>query len=118
MIISDERFATGLVTHDERGRSMALAFDDFNCQVSYESAHAQMPVMGRWVHDYASSKWMDGESAWYVEAEGLRTPMASNMAACATRREAHALGESTGGRVLSREEAWEALATRVSKPRP
>ncbi len=109
MIISDARFATATVGLDERGRRSPMLFDDFNCQAAYEAERPELKIVERWAHDHASSAPIRTESAYFVHAERLRTPMASQVAAFKSRAEAESFAESLGGEVLVFDSAWERL---------
>ncbi len=109
MIISDARFATATVSLDERGRRTPMLFDDFNCQAAYEAARPELKIVERWAHDHASSAPIRAESAHFVHAERIRTPMASQVAAFKNRASAEAIAGSLGGEVLLFDAAWERL---------
>lgn len=100
MIISDLRYATALVVRDERGGE-AVLFDDLGDQLIWEREHPEREVLQRWVRDHGTEVWLAGERATYVRAADLRTPMASGLAAFATRAAADALAEELGGEVLA-----------------
>lgn len=109
MIISDARFATATVSLDERGRRSPLLFDDFNCQAAYEAERPDLKIIERWAHDHASSRPIRTESASFVHAERLRTPMASQVAAFEAASAAESFAGSLGGEVLVFDAAWERL---------
>jgi copper chaperone NosL len=105
MIISDERFATATVVEGERGDT-PMIFDDFSCQLDYESGHPDLAIVTRWSHDHASSQWIPTADLWFVSAEGLITPMASHTAAFSTESNAKAFAEPINGQVMTFEELW------------
>ncbi len=74
MIISEERFASGIV--DEKGN--AQKFDDTGEMVATVQEEG---LNGRrvWVHGYPSVEWMDAKTAWYVVTMDLPTPMGSGV---------------------------------------
>ncbi|MCC6673917.1 MAG: nitrous oxide reductase accessory protein NosL [Thermomicrobiales bacterium] len=74
MIISEERFASGIV--DDKGK--ALKFDDTGEMVATVQEEG---LNGRrvWVHGYPSVEWMDATTAWYVVTMDLPTPMGSGV---------------------------------------
>lgn len=74
MIISEERFASGIV--DKNGD--AEIFDDPGEMVS---ALQEDGLNGRqpWVHGYPSLEWMHAEDATYVVAKGSPTPMGTGV---------------------------------------
>lgn len=110
MIISDERYATALVIEDERGRPEALLFDDAGDQIIYERENKTGKVLARWVHDQQTNAWLPAESAWYIRAKSLPTPMASGIAAFAQKADAERMASELGGVVLTFEELWFAPA--------
>ncbi|MFT5424786.1 MAG: copper chaperone NosL [Phycisphaerales bacterium] len=89
MIVSDERFATATVVEGPRGPEPRM-FDDFNCQINYERAHAADVIVARWSHDYGTASWMPTEGAFFLRSPGLRAPMGSGVAAFATESDAQA----------------------------
>lgn len=101
MIISDERFATATIIADERGDGVPLLFDDFNCQARHEARLVPGSVLRRWAHDHTTNAWLSPESAHYVHAAGIRSPMASNLAAFTDRADAESLAESLDAEVMT-----------------
>lgn len=99
MIISEERFAAGYITHDGQEH----IFDDIGDMFK---AHLSQPteVIAFFVHDYDSSDWIRAESAYYVLAEELLTPMSSGLAACSSAERATALAADFKGQVLAFDE--------------
>lgn len=110
MIISDERYATALVVEDDRGRPEALLFDDAGDQIIYERENPTGTVLARWVHDQQTHAWLPAESAWYIRAESLPTPMASGIAAFAHKADAERMAGELNGVVLTFEQLWFAPA--------
>jgi len=98
MIISDERYATATMVQGDR-RIESYVFDDFNCQLIYESEHTDLVIVDRWCHDFESSAWMQTGEAWFVESEDLHTPMASGIVSFKELADAKELSESIGGSV-------------------
>lgn len=96
MIISDPRYAAALVVEREAGDVQRLLFDDVGEMVVYEAEHPALKILRRWVHDAARSveqasadaAWLDAEQAWCVKAPTLQTPMATGIAAYATKEAA------------------------------
>lgn len=105
MIISEERFAAGMVIHMADGRQRSAAFDDVNCMFDYqgELAHGDR-VRGLFVHDIADNQWLDAQRATYLMSEALPTPMASGVAAAATRSSLEHLHREYGGSFITYEE--------------
>ncbi len=111
MIISDERFATATMIDGPRGVEPRL-FDDFNCQVRFEESNPDERIVERWSHDYVSSAWLNTETAVFLKSDDLHTPMASQVAAFASRDEAQKVQGEFGGEILTFAEAWSRLSTR------
>jgi nitrous oxide reductase accessory protein NosL len=105
MIISDERFATSTIIVSERG-DQPLLFDDFNCQIIFEHKMPELEVVNRWSHDYASSRWIETNTGWFVHSMQIRSPMASGLAFFETRSEAESYAETLSAVVLNHESAW------------
>jgi copper chaperone NosL len=117
MIISDERWATATIVAGARGPE-SLVFDDYNCQVHYETEHAGLEIVTRWSHDYAARTWMKSDWAVFVFSPSLRTPMGSGAAAFATESEAEAARGELQGEVLTFAAAWERLGSAQTRQRP
>lgn len=102
MIVSESRFASGYV--DASGRS--VVFDDVG---ELLAAAAEDPSFSKaaFVPDAEDGAWMRAETAFYVRAPGLATPMGSGTAAFKDRPRAEAFAKRRGGaRVLD----WQAAA--------
>ena len=100
MIISDERFTTATIIEGDRGNE-PLLFDDFNCQMIFESKHTELTIVHRWSHDHGSSEWIHMADAWFVKSDQLHTPMASNIASFLTQADATAFSTSLEGDVVN-----------------
>lgn len=110
MIISDTRFAAALVVEKGSSDYEHLLFDDPGEMFAFAAEEGEATKIARWyVHDYNSREWMDGANAWYVLADALQSPMGFGVAACADEAQAVALAQSSGGRVLSFDQAREEL---------
>jgi copper chaperone NosL len=108
MIISDERFASGLTFDDED----ALLFDDLGemiMVIQTEDPHADYI----WVHDYESKEWIDATDAWYVASHGIMAPMGSGLAAFETRDAAEAFAATNDGTVRD----WPAMLADWEMPK-
>lgn len=105
MIISDERFASGIV--DEKGK--ALVFDDPGEMVATVQEEG---LNGRrvWVHGYPSLKWMNAEDAVYVVTKAAQTPMGSGVFPFDNQAEAAAFANEKGGDIYT----WDELLTNWS----
>lgn len=96
MIISEERFASGIV--DSKGN--ARVFDDAGEMV----ATVQDEGLGDqrvWVHGSPSLEWMDARDAWYVVTMDVPTPMGSGVFPFDTEADANAFAGEHEGTVHS-----------------
>lgn len=101
MIISDERFAAGLVLETESNYYEHLIFDDIGDMVAYvQETGIEAQVVSAFVHDYHSRAWIDATKAHYVKASGSQTPMGSGLLAFHDRAEAEAEAQSVQGELL------------------
>lgn len=101
MIISEERFASGIV--DAEGN--AQVFDDAGEMV----ATIQEEGLGdrrAWVHGFPSLDWIDATKAWYVVSMEMPTPMGSGVFPFDTEAEARSFAVE-GGTVFTWEELLE-----------
>lgn len=92
MIISEERFASGIV--DAKGN--AEVFDDAGEMV----ASIQESGLGdrkAWVHGFPSLEWMDATAAWYVVTMEMPTPMGSGVFPFDTEADAQAFAAEQMG---------------------
>ncbi len=105
MIVSDERFATATIIEADRGNEPQI-FDDFNCQMIFESKHTELTIVDRWSHDHGSNEWMHMADAWFVQSDQLHTPMASNIASFLTQSDAMAFAEPLDGEVVDFDTLW------------
>lgn len=105
MIISDARFATATMIEGDRGPE-PKRFDDFSCQIGYETRFPELTIHTRWSHDHGTQEWIATEHAWFVSSPALRTPMASNLAAFATQADAQKAATDLDGLILDFKAAW------------
>lgn len=99
MLISEERFASGIV--DSKGD--ALLFDDAGEMV----AAIQEEGLGdrkAWVHGYPSLEWIEAGAAWYVVTMEMPTPMGSGVFPFESEAEARKFAGEEGGMVYTWEE--------------
>ena len=99
MIISDERFAAGLVTEGPDGLE-AHAFDDIGCLLEDEALHGDRAVAGRWVRDFRTRRWLEADNSVYVHSPKLYSPMAYGLAACGDEGSARVLLSEFPGELL------------------
>lgn len=111
MIISDERFAAGLVVEVESGIYEHRIFDDIGEMIAYAQEHAsEPPIVSYFVHDYHSKEWLDAEIAYFVQSETMLTPMGYGLVAFAHKPEAEAWAQEWQGSVFSFAELHSHLA--------
>jgi copper chaperone NosL len=100
MIISEERYAGGLVRADGETE----IFDDIGemIDVIQEEGVDERRI---WVHDYESLEWLDGTLAIYVVSDEIMTPMGSGVVAFEERTDAEGFAAQNDGEVMN----WEAI---------
>lgn len=108
MIISDARWSTATIVEGPRGSEPRL-FDDFSCQVRYEHTHPELASIARWSHDHASLQWIRTESAVFLAADSIVSPMGSGIAAFADHSDVGLLVDDPSAQTLTFAEAWESL---------
>ncbi|MBX2921887.1 MAG: nitrous oxide reductase accessory protein NosL [Chitinophagaceae bacterium] len=90
MSISDERFASELIT--KKGR--IYKFDDLGCMLGYVATLGEANIKKYYVADYTNSNvLLDAATAWYVHNEALHSPMNGNTAAFPSKEAAVIAGE-------------------------
>lgn len=96
MVISEERFASGIV--EESGQ--ALIFDDPGEMVATIQEQGEN---GRrsWVHGSPSMKWMNAEDAFYAVTREAQTPMGTGVVPFDDESEATAFASERSGVVYS-----------------
>ena len=99
MIISEERYAAGYITRDGEAR----IFDDL-AGMFQNQLQKQDDVLAFFVHDYADPHWIRAETALYVLAKDLPTPMLSGLVAAGSADKAEALAAEFNGQVLTFDE--------------
>jgi copper chaperone NosL len=95
MILSEPRFAAASLV-ETQGRVEPLLFDDIGDMLGYHAARPELQVRRWYVHDYETEAWVDAEAAVFVRAPGLRTPMASHLAAFADAASAETFAAGQG----------------------
>ncbi len=111
MIITDDRFGVATIVEGQRGAE-ALLFDDFNCQFNHERDRSDLVIVRRWARDHATRAWLDPDSARFVFAPSLRTPMGSHLAAFATDADAQSFARENSGQAMGLAAARDAVAGR------
>ncbi|MHC4102471.1 MAG: nitrous oxide reductase accessory protein NosL, partial [Planctomycetota bacterium] len=61
MIITDDRYAAGLVVGNDGGYE-TRAFDDIGCLLMYEDEQPDETVAARYVHDFRTRTWRDADT--------------------------------------------------------
>ncbi len=100
MVITDPRFAAELVT----AHGKVYTFDDIGGLVLWyrDSGLDMAAVAGVWVYDSRTPDAMlPADSAMFVRSPVIHTPMASGLAAVASRASADSLVTATGGTLLT-----------------
>jgi copper chaperone NosL len=97
MTIADPRFTAEAIT----GTGRSVVFDDVGCLAAW-LARNSAPIASTWVTSFVDQReWMDATRAVYLRSNGLRTPMASGLAALRPGHEADSVQAAIGGTLLS-----------------
>ena len=110
MMISDERFASQMVTRQGR----QYAFDAIECMAAFvDGAEGrQHDIHSLWVPDFKDSEgWIPAEEARYLQSENLRSPMALNFTAYKTEEDAIQQESVVSGTVMD----WNELRSIVQE---
>lgn len=98
MAISDERFASEIITHEEE----AFKFDDLGCMLKFRVKRNDIQIAAIFLKDYDTREWIPYERATIIETN-LDTPMGSGKVAFAEAKRAqvvaaeHPVSTSGGG---------------------
>jgi copper chaperone NosL len=121
MIVSDDRYAAGVVVVRANGRLDGFVFDDLGCLLQWEQeanaeqtlgntdsgssppsdANTSTRIAARYVRDLDGSGWLDANTAAYVHSESLKTPMAFHVAALPDGQRAQTVARDHAGDVLN-----------------
>ena len=93
MLINEARFAVTAVTSSDE----PVAFDSIECFVRSLQRDGQR-LAHMWVHDYAGSRWIPADEAFYVISAELATPMGQGVVAVGSASAARALAAQVHGR--------------------
>lgn len=99
MMVSDERFASQLIT----GQGRQFAFDSIECLAAYvnDGDGQELDIAGLWVPDFDHrGEWRAAEKAVYLQSDELRSPMALNFSAYADHQTAEDRVDEFGGHIL------------------
>jgi copper chaperone NosL len=99
MIISDERYAAGLVAPD----GTASLFDDVG-EMLQALGDDKLGERRAWVHDWNSREWIDATTGSYVRGEEAVTPMGFGIVAFGAREDAEAFAVERGAPILTWDE--------------
>lgn len=94
MIISEEKYAAGLVAKD----GQKWVFDDVG-ELFLVVKDEGLNDRRAWVHDFESVKWIDATTAYFVDAHDIMTPMGMGVVAFETREAAEKLAAEKSGTV-------------------
>ena len=100
MIIAEARFAAATITTI----GGAHKFDDVGNMVLYHMKHPEEQVKAWFVHDYPSETWIRGETAFYVMAAAIDSPMGHGVAAFEAADSAEAFARERSADVLTFDE--------------
>jgi copper chaperone NosL len=93
MILSEERFAAGLVAKNGDAR----LFDDAGEMIVALQEEGGLGTHRAWVHDYESKQWIDATTAVFVDSSKIISPMGTGVAAFSTREAAEAFASHNMG---------------------
>ena len=88
MIVSDQRYAAGLILETARGERVPRVFDDIGCMVKYEQHQEEGKVLAHYVKDYNTNQWLTVEQAVLVHRQQIQSPMGYGLMAVADREQA------------------------------
>jgi copper chaperone NosL len=100
MIISEAKFAAATVLSDGK----ALKFDDAGEMFTYHAKHPELQVRVWFVHDYNTQNWINGQSAFYVVAKDIKSPMGTGVAAFADKSAAETFAAKFNVKIMSFDE--------------
>lgn len=102
MLISEDRFCSGMLV-DDAGRRTYVLFDDVGCMLDLErEGLAGRSVLERYVRDHATKEWVKAESARFLLADpqAFPTPMGTGIASFASPDAAARAQSTYPGQVL------------------
>ena len=102
MIISDERYAAGVVVETAPSSYEHRIFDDIGGMFLFAAEQGDnQPIVSYFVHDYTSLAWIDAQTASFVSSQTVLTPMGFGLSAFEDPAAAQAMAEVWGGQVLT-----------------
>lgn len=99
MTVADPRFVAQLVTTTGK----VFIYDDAGCLATAlrDGVVEAADVRSAWVTDFlAPANLLEAETAWFVQADAIHSPMASGLAALSSQAQADSVAAATGGTVL------------------
>ena len=97
MPIADPRFTAEAISKNGK----PIVFDDVGCLAAWLGERTE-PLASAWVTSFVDRRtWLSAESAVYLRADSLRTPMASGLIALRPGPEADSVRSALGGVLLS-----------------
>ena len=96
MTLVDQHYGAEFIT----ARGKVFKFDDLNCLTAYERRVASRPgpAAQSVVVDFTRpNHFLAVDQAWFLQHDGLRTPMASSLAAFAAEAELEVVRRQLGG---------------------
>ena len=96
MTLVDQHYGSEFIT----ARGKVFKFDDVNCLTAYERrvANPPDPAAQSVVVDFTRpNRFLAVDQAWFLHHDGLRTPMASRLAAFAAEAELEIVRRQLGG---------------------
>lgn len=103
MIISDQRAAAASIVVSD-GKRRALLFDDIGDLIDYHKQKPDPVATRRYVADFKTRGWIEFESAYFVHAPQVHTPMGSGLLAFAAEADADDAARQHDGRRLDSEQ--------------
>jgi copper chaperone NosL len=106
MTLMDKKFGAEIVT--KKGK--VYKFDDVNCMLSFYNTGAEPEenILHRLIVDFSNpEKLIDAQQAVYVKSDGIKSPMASSIAAFERKSDMDQYNKEWKGIVLS----WGELVT-------
>jgi copper chaperone NosL len=105
MAVSDHKFGCEVVSAD----GTAQAFDDIGCLVLWARKNGLPAGGAAYVLDFNTGGWIDAETAVYLLAPSMPTPMSYGIGAFKTKADAELAAKQWPGQTLSWTELSEAF---------
>lgn len=110
MTLMDRKFGAEIVTR----KGKVYIFDDTGCLVTFLSSGEVKPadIAHTLITDFVTGTLVDASSAFYLQADAVSSPMASNLAAFAQRADRDAFHKTWHGTILT----WQQVTTHPGHP--